>query len=122
MDDDEDVVKLSKKYFWFLVTEYGFNYDEKLNAFDNGYVRYRIERIDRDIQSIEVWLKSEPKYTRIDVSWLIDKYIDRSETDRYLFEDMLSYYAGVFQKYSQELLYDLDELLLDGLKKLIVSH
>ena len=61
------------------------------------------------------------KYTRVDVSWLVDEYINHSEIDRYLFEDTLACCASVFRKYSQELFYDLDKLLVDGLKKLVVS-
>ena len=121
VNDSLDIVELTKKHFGFLVREYGFRYDEKINAFDNGYVRYRIEKPDHINPSIEVWLKSEPKYTRVDVSWLIDEYINYSEIDTYLFEDRLAYYASLFRNHSRELFSDLDKLLLKGIKKLVIS-
>ncbi|MBV6402465.1 MAG: hypothetical protein CNIPEHKO_02777 [Anaerolineales bacterium] len=122
MGNDASLRALTQKYFGFLVTEYAFKHDDRINAFDNGYVRYKIEQLDIVNPSIEVWLKSEPKYTRIDVSWLIDKYIDYSAINKSLFEDQLSYYASLFHAHSHELFYDLNDLLLEGIKKLVIRN
>ena len=121
MNPTKTISELSQKHMGFLVNEYGFQYDQKNNAFDNGYVRFRIEQLDRLEPSIEVWLKSEPKFTRIDLSWVIEEYVDRKAIDKFLFEDRLAYYANVMREHAQELFYNLDKLFLIGLKKLFIS-
>jgi|SRR5688572_16940126 len=122
MNESIDIIELTKKYLGFLVTEYGFRHDESTNTLDNGYVRFRVEQLDRLEPSIEVWLKSEPKYTRIEISWIIDKYIDYKAIDKFLFEDRLAYYSKIMRKNAQELFYDLDSLLLYGLKKRFINN
>jgi hypothetical protein len=116
-----DISKLTQRHLGFLVTKYDFRYDEKTNAFDNGYVRFRIEQWDTLEPSIEVWLKSEPKYTRIDLSWIIDEYIDHKAIDKFLFEDRLAYYAKIMREHAQQLFYDVETLLLHGIKKRLIS-
>ena len=121
MNESRDIIELTKKHLGFLVTEHGFKHDENTNTLDNGYVRFRVEKIDRLEPSIEVWLKSEPKYTRIDISWIIDEHIDHEAIDKFLFEDRLAYYSKIMRKHAQQLFYDLDSLLLYGLKKLFIN-
>lgn len=122
MNNSIDIVEVTKKHLGFLVTEYGFRHDEKANTLDNGYVRFRVEQLDILEPSIEVWLKSEPKFTRIDIGWMIEEYVDRKATDKFLFEEMLAYYSKIMREHAQELFYDLDSLLLHGLKKLFINN
>jgi hypothetical protein len=121
VEDDLEIVELTKKHFGWLASEHGFKYDEKMNAFDNGYVRYRIERMDQIQPSIEVWLKSEPKYTRMDIDFLIDEYLNYSDMDKYLFEARLEHYSKLFRKHAHELFHDLDKLFLHGVKRLFIN-
>lgn len=116
-----DISKITQRHLGFLVNEYGFQYDEKTNAFDNGYVRFHVEQWDKLEPSIEVWLKSEPKYTRIDLSWIIDDFIDHQAIDKFLFEDRLTYNAKIMKEHAQQLFYDLEMPLLKGIKKRFIS-
>ena len=117
-----DLKVLSQKYFGFLVEEHNFRYDKQLNAFDNGYVRFRIEQWDSLSPSIEVWLKSEPKFTRIDLSWLLEDPIHHKAMDKLLFEDRLAYYAQLMRRRADLLFHNIEGLLIEGLKDRFVSE
>jgi hypothetical protein len=122
MNTTVDINEITKRHLSFLSSEYGFKYDEKTNSFDNGVVRFRIEQLDSLEPSIEVWFKSEPKFTRIDLSWIIDEYVDYKTIDKYLFEDRLAYYAKLMREHAQELFSEPEFVTLNGLKKRFISE
>lgn len=119
-DDEKHFRELTKKYFDFLTREYGFVYFEVQNIFDGTNIRVYVEQFDRTLPSISLWLKSEPKFTCITMDWLLEGQIDYSKMDKLLLEGCFEYYSNVFQKFSDQLVYNLGTLLLPGLKKLFV--
>jgi hypothetical protein len=121
VNDEQFFKELTKKYFGFLSQEYNFGYFEDQNMFDSKAVRIYVEQFDRRLPTISLWLKSEPKFTQITIDWLLEDQINYFEMDKYLLEDCMAYYSKVFRKFSDQLIYKLEILLLPGLKKLLVS-
>lgn len=121
MKEEKSTTELAKEHFDFLIKVYGFVFDEKEVAFDNGRIRIRVKKVERIIPEITIWLKSEPEFTCIDLDWLLGEYIDYREIDKYLFEDRLKYEARLFREHADKLVYNLKPLLLTGLKRFFMN-
>jgi hypothetical protein len=78
-NEEQEFKNLTIKHFGFLVNEFEFAYDEAKNQFDTRAIRISIEKHDRTVPSIIIWFKSEPKFTRILLDWLLEEYIDYKE-------------------------------------------
>lgn len=116
MDRVTQFRELTKKYFWFLVTDFNLYYIEKENLFTNNKVSIYISDFDRLIPNIQLWLKSEPLFTRLSLSW----FVSERETASSL-EDNFAYYSNVFREHAPELINKLDNLLLPALKRFYIS-
>ena len=112
---------LTIKHFGFLVNEFEFAYDEAKNQFDTHAIRISIEKYDRIVPSI-IWFKSEPKFTRILLDWLLEEFVDYKETDKLLMEGHLQYYANVLKKHLVSLSRNSETMLLAGMKKQFINH
>ena len=123
MNNEEQKFKnLTIKNFGFLVNEFGFVYDESRNQFDTHAIRICIEEYDRRVPSVIVWFKSEPKFTRILLDWLLEEFIDDKELGNFLMEGCFQYYANVLKDHLESLSKNSETLLLIGMKKQFINH
>lgn len=123
MNNEElEFKNLTIKHFGFLVNEFGFVYDETKNQFDTHAIRISIEKYDRIVPSIIVWFKSEPKFTRILVDWLLEDFIDNKETNKLLLEGHLQYYASILKKHLVSLSRNSETMLLKAMKKQFIDY
>lgn len=122
MKNDTPFAHLIKKYFGFLETEYGFEYIEGKQIFESGSARVEIDQADYTTPSIKIWFKSEPKFTTLDLNWLLADKIKNDITDKNLLEDNLAYYGNLLRVNFIEMSSNRDNLLLAGLKRLFISE
>lgn len=120
MNRSNECSRLTRKYFHFLVHDYGFVYDQSQNRYTNEQISLFITCRDRLIPSVEVLCNSKPSFTRLDLAWLIFDYINYDEIDRNLLEDNFLYLSGVIDKHINLLLSLSEQQLLEGLKKFFV--
>jgi len=112
---------LVQKYFGFLVTEYEFVYIAKDNTYKNSILGVRIEHIDYVTPAIIIRFLSEPKFTSMDISWILKEEIDHELIDKNLLEDNLVYFSTLLRTHIVELMHSPDKALLKGLKRLFIN-
>lgn len=115
---------LINKYFSFL-EKYGFKYISP-NKFEDSRIRILIQfdKMTSISPTITLWIKSEPKFTSIDVTWLLNDYIDYERLRKSKsFESNVSYYANLLHENITRIINqnDMDKLLLKGLKRLFYN-
>jgi|GEM_PF-6821568 len=112
--------ELTIKYFNFLVRDYGYKYSEKEIYFENNKTRIYIEQYDHHIPSISVWLKSEPKYTKMLVDNIFTTQIDYAKADKYLQEEYFVYFSELLNANIGLLINYSESTLIKSLKKELV--
>jgi hypothetical protein len=123
MSKHQNFTDLIKKYFWFLLNEYGFSFIENKNTFINKKTNILISKTEWVSIRIELWLLTEPDFTKIDIHWLFENQIDRNITDKYLLEENIKYYSELLHKNAYILTDEamFRRTLLLGLKKLFIN-
>jgi len=121
MKKEQNVIALTKEYFGFLSKDFDFEYDEKSNVFSNFKISIYITSVEKVLPNIELWLLSEPEFTRIEIGWLLKDQIEYLEIDKNLLEENFEYYSKIFRMNAHILIYDLESLLLPALKKYWVN-
>lgn len=123
MMSKKSFTSLTQEYFWFLLDEYGFVFYEKQNMFSNKKIRLYLSEFERTLLQIDIWLLTEPEFTRIDVDWLLKEKIHYDVFNKNLLEENFMYYADLIHRNAHVLINELElkSLLLLGLKRLFVN-
>lgn len=121
MFDQNQFNLLTQKYFGFLSAHHGFVYLPEENSFESPHIKINIWQVDYGTIAIVVWFKSEPEFTRTDLSWLLEDVIDYKSTDKNSLEDNFEYYSKLLEKYLTELMDNPERFLLNGLKRVFLS-
>ncbi|MBX3038233.1 MAG: hypothetical protein KF758_15080 [Anaerolineales bacterium] len=116
MIEKKEFIELTKKHFNFLSSEYGFSYNESRNMFFNSEMCIFIKYDDLLSPSIQIWLKSEPEFTCLDLRWLLHEKIDRMKIDKNLMADNFAYYSNLFRAHAHQLIYEFRSLIVPTLK------
>lgn len=120
MIDENKFNLLTQKYFGFLCSRHGFVYLPEENSFESPDIKIDIwhEKYSAIVKTI--WFKSEPEFTKTDLSWLLNDVIDYKSTDKNSLEDNFEYYSKLLEQYLPELKDNPERLLLNGLKRLFI--
>ena len=106
-----NIENLIKKYFWFLVDEFGFTYNE--GKFTSANIEITIT-YDRDRPTIDIRPRREPDFTKLQIDWVVD-YFKNSEFTKTLnlqfgeLEENIKTFASIFKMYSNRLLFEIDD-------------
>lgn len=121
MASEYDFSTLVQKYFDFLATEYKFVYIAKDNMYKNSVLSVHIEHIDYVTPGIIIRFLSEPKFTSMDINWILKEEIDYELINKNLLEDNFAYFSTLLRTHIAELMRDPEKALLKGLKRLFIN-
>jgi len=123
MPREQNFTELIKKYFLFLVDRYSFLFNEKQNMYSNKKIDIAISEFERTSIRIELWLRSEPNFTQIDIDWLLREQIDYNIINKNLLEENIKYYSELLHKNAYILTDEamFRRILLLGLKKMFIN-
>lgn len=82
-----------------------------------------MSQFERISLAIDIWLLSEPEFTRTEIGWLLKDQINYMDIDKNLLEDNFIYYSNLFRKNARLSTNEmqLKALLLPALKKQFIN-
>lgn len=113
---------LAQKYFSFL---------ESFEFIRTTSTRYERSKLQINIEFNETtsigpvitfWIKSEPKFTRVELDWLFKEDFDYKKIGKHTSEEaVIAEYAAVLHNHIENLINNPDKLYLKGLKRRFVN-
>lgn len=104
--------ELIKKYFWFLVMEYGFSFKENTFTSDELEIRFTLERKHVDIYypGITFNRAREADCPVLPFDWILN-YLDETTDIKFKqsLDENMRYFSDLLKRYSHRLFFDVDK-------------
>jgi len=111
--EQEEVETLHRKYFWFLVEEYGFTYEGPGSQFPFQNPKMLIlVGFGHKTPSIYFLRRGDPSSLMRSIELIIeflDGHFPHRDTLKYELEENVVYYADIFRRYADRLINDFDK-------------
>lgn len=114
---------ITNKYFDFLVQKHGFIYNRDKNLYINQEMLIYVFSTNTTIPGVELYLVSEPEFTRSTIEDLLADYISRMEfreRAKKSLEENFQYFSTLFLQYTKLLFVDTEKLILLHMKRRFV--
>ena len=109
--DDEIGQRLAKRYFWFLVDEYGFNYEKYTYLSKEMVVVFEL---GHKTPSIFINRIREPDFVRLNLEWILKFFHGTSPSDgrdytTHSLEGNMAFISHIFRDNSRRLIEEFDD-------------